>query len=106
MKRAILIIFAVIMGISLSAGFALLALFPTTTTTTTPTPEVNNSAAANAEKGRIGEWISKENLNQYGDSKDTVYAGGSPLFDESTSSPVDLYDYILSKHPDRPWNSL
>lgn len=50
-------------------------------------------------------WIKKNHLNQYGDSSDTYYTGGTPLFDESTGTSRDLYDYILSKHPDRPWKN-
>jgi len=55
------------------------------------------------EKLQIQNWISKNNLNQYGDPQNTIYAGGSPLFDESTGQTIDLYSYILGKHPDRPW---
>lgn len=43
-------------------------------------------------------------MNKYGDPADTVYAGGNPLFDIKTGQLKDLYEYILSKHADRPWN--
>jgi hypothetical protein len=29
-----------------------------------------------------------------------MYAGGTPLFDESSGRRTDRYDYILSKHPE------
>lgn len=57
-----------------------------------------------SEKKRIDLWIEKEGLNQYGDPKDTVYVGGTPLFDEKTGEKIDKYEYILRRHPDRPWN--
>lgn len=57
-----------------------------------------------AEKIKIDTWITKNNLNQFGDPKDTVYTGGTPLFNEATSQTIDKYQYILSKHLDRPWN--
>ena len=49
---------------------------------------------------RIDEWIRTGNRNEYGDPKDTVYAGGTPLFDMRTGRTRDRYDYILDKHPE------
>jgi hypothetical protein len=39
-------------------------------------------------------------LNQYGDAPDTVYDGGSPLFDESTGELKDRLQYLLEKFPE------
>ena len=55
------------------------------------------------EKELIETWIQENNLNQYGEPKDTVYMGGTPLFDEMTGESIDKYEYILRKHLDRPW---
>lgn len=55
------------------------------------------------EKEQINNWIKENDLNQYGDPKGTIYAGGSPLFNEFTGENLDLYQYILEKHPDKPW---
>jgi len=55
------------------------------------------------EKQEIEAWIIENDLNQYGDSKDTVYTGGTPLFNEKTGQIIDRYDYILRSHSDRPW---
>lgn len=55
------------------------------------------------EKMEIDLWIKDNNLNQYSDPKDTVYTGGTPLFDEKTGQRIDRYEYILKKHPNRPW---
>ena len=55
------------------------------------------------EKQFIESWILKNNLNQYGDPKDMVYIGGTPLFDESTGESIDKYEYILRNHPKKPW---
>jgi len=55
------------------------------------------------EKELIETWIIKNDLNQYADPKDTVYMGGTPLFDEMTGESIDKYEYILRRHPDRPW---
>lgn len=55
------------------------------------------------EKELIEAWIQKNDLNEYGDLKETVYTGGTPLFDEATGEQVDKYEYILGNHADRPW---
>lgn len=55
------------------------------------------------EKQQIEAWIIKNDLNQYGDSKDTVYMGGTPLFNEKTGEIIDRYEYILRNHPDQSW---
>ena len=55
------------------------------------------------EKQQIEDWIQENDLNQYGDANDTVYLGGTPLFDESTGKSTDKYEYILQGHSDRPW---
>ncbi len=54
----------------------------------------------NEAKRRIDQWLEQQNLNQYGDPKDTMYAGGTPLFDELTGERKDRYEYILEKHPE------
>ncbi len=56
------------------------------------------------EKQKIDKWLEENNFNKYGDSKDTVYIGGTPLFDEKTGMMKDRYEYLLEKFPDRPWN--
>jgi hypothetical protein len=54
----------------------------------------------NQKKKWIDQMIKKQNLNEYGDPKDTMYAGGTPLFDMRTGKTRDRYEYILSKHKD------
>ena len=52
------------------------------------------------QKAQIDAKIAHEGLNEYGDPKDTVYMGGSPLFNEMTGHQVELYTYILQNHPE------
>lgn len=66
-------------------------------------PPTSSDQVTETEKTKIDTWISRENLNEFGDPKDTTYLGGTPLFDERTGKYIDRYDYILSQHPDRPW---
>ena len=52
------------------------------------------------QKKWIDEMIKKKNLNEFGDPKDTMYAGGTPLFNERTGQMLDRYAYIVNKHKD------
>ena len=47
----------------------------------------------------IDKWTKRNKLNQYGDPKGTMYAGGNPLFDMKTGIMKDRYDYILERNP-------
>lgn len=48
---------------------------------------------------RIDKWLANNNYNQYGDRIDTIYLGGSPLFDETTGIFTDRLTYLLHKFP-------
>ncbi len=52
------------------------------------------------QKKWIDETIKRLGLNEYGDAPDTMYAGGTPLFNEMTGKTTDRYDYIVSRHKD------
>jgi hypothetical protein len=58
------------------------------------------------EQNRIEAWLAAyaDSLNDYGDPKGTMYAGGTPLFNETSGQPVSKYEYIVAKHPAKPWN--
>ena len=53
-----------------------------------------------SEIAAIDKWIKDNNRNPFGDSKDAMYAGGTPLFDERSGKSRDKYEYILEKHPE------
>lgn len=48
---------------------------------------------------KIDQYLSEHDLNEFGDSKDTIYMGGTPLYDESTGKSTDRYEYVLKKFP-------
>jgi len=52
------------------------------------------------QKKWIDDMIAKKNLNEFGDPKDTMYAGGTPLFDMMSGKSKDRYEYIVDRHPD------
>lgn len=92
MMRKIVIVFGLAVLI-LIAGFVILK----------PEEETKEGEISFEEKQQIEDWIIEQGLNQYGDLKDTVYIGGTPLFDEKTGERIDRYEYILRNHLDRPW---
>lgn len=57
-----------------------------------------------SERAKIEKWIIDNRLNEYGDPLDTFYAGGTPLFDETTGKIMDRFEYIKKNHSDEPWN--
>ena len=91
-KRKIVIVLALIILI-LRIGFVILKQ-----------EKEEGSGIPLKEKQRIEAWIIENDFNRYGDIKDTVYAGGTPLFDERTGKSTDRYEYILRRYSDRPWN--
>lgn len=52
------------------------------------------------DKAKIDGWLIGQGLNEYGDPKDTAYAGGTPLFNEVTGETMNKYEYIITKHSD------
>ncbi|MEY3470894.1 MAG: hypothetical protein RLZZ223_244 [Candidatus Parcubacteria bacterium] len=68
-----------------------------------PNQEGLNLDLPESEKAQIEAWLEKNSYNQYGDKPDTVYMGGTPLFDESKGTYIKLYDYLVQKYPDKPW---
>lgn len=57
------------------------------------------------ERFLIECWLKENSLNPYGDPMDTVYAGGTPLFDETTGMYLDPDEYLYQKYPDKPWDT-
>lgn len=61
------------------------------------------SGAGATEEQDLDAWLSAEGLNEYGDKPDTMYMGGTPLFDERTGEFTQRLDHVRAKFPHRPW---
>lgn len=59
--------------------------------------------AGDSEIDKADAWLTTHGKNKFGDSEDTVYAGGSPLFDERTGELTDRLEYLKKKFQDEPW---
>jgi hypothetical protein len=56
--------------------------------------------AASARASCVDRELAARGLNPYGDPADTMYAGGTPLFDEKTGVTVDRVQYVLAHRPE------
>jgi hypothetical protein len=57
------------------------------------------------ERAQVEAWIIENDLNRYGDPQDTLYTGGTPLFNEETGETTDRFEYLIDKYPDKPWKN-
>ncbi len=51
------------------------------------------------QKEAIDKWLKDNDLNRYGDSKNAIYRGGTPLLEPETGEKMNRYEYILKKFP-------
>jgi hypothetical protein len=103
MYGLIAILLTVILIVSIKLFVSPATLPQTPSATATPTQPV--SSVSPEEQQAIEAWIKKNDLNFFGDPKDTGYVGGTPLYDETTGKTKDRFEYILENHQDRPWNN-
>lgn len=59
---------------------------------TAPTPSVEESC--------VDRWLMERKLDTYGFPEGTMYAGGSPLFNEATGGITPRLDYVYANWPD------
>jgi hypothetical protein len=70
---------------------------PAPTPAATPTPAV--AASREAEEACLDQWLAARGLDPYGSPEGTLYAGGTPLFDERTGERRDRLEYVYRRHP-------
>jgi hypothetical protein len=58
------------------------------------------SASREREEACVDRWLSAHKLDRYGSPEGTMYAGGTPLFDERTGEQADRLDHVYNKHPE------
>ena len=67
---------------------------------TSKTKIASAKAARAREEKCVDRWLAERKLDPYGSPAETMYAGGTPLFDEATGRQIDRLDYIYRKHPE------
>ena len=59
-----------------------------------------NDADRQTQESCIDKWAQNHKLDRYGNPEGTMYAGGSPLFDERTGETRDRLDYFYERQPE------
>ncbi len=48
----------------------------------------------------VDRWLEARKMDMYGHPEGTMYAGGTPLFNEATGESTDRLEYIFKRHPE------
>jgi hypothetical protein len=48
----------------------------------------------------VDKWLKGHELDQYGNPQGTMYAGGTPTFDETTGRSVDRWTLVAKNRPE------
>ena len=65
-----------------------------------PPPVVNPAPVVNPEEKCVDDWLAAKKLDAYGNPEGTMYAGGSPLFDEATGTTRNRLSFVYHVQPD------
>jgi hypothetical protein len=57
-------------------------------------------AERQAQENCVDKWLKEKKLDRYGNAEGTMYAGGTPLFDERTGESRDRLDYVYERQPE------
>jgi len=88
-------------GLLLSLLFAgSVAACPKEKPVTNKTKIASAKAARAREEKCVDRWLAQRKLDPYGSPEGTMYAGGTPLFNEATGRQIDRLDYIYRQHPE------
>ncbi|HSP78778.1 MAG TPA: hypothetical protein VLQ93_09630 [Myxococcaceae bacterium] len=63
-------------------------------------PAQAQSADRAAVEACVDRWLEARNMDMYGHPEGTMYAGGTPLFNEVTGERTDRLEYIFKRHPE------
>ncbi|KFE70689.1 hypothetical protein [Hyalangium minutum] len=57
-------------------------------------------AEKQAQEACIDTWLKGKKLDRYGHDEGTMYAGGSPIFNEMTGEARERLDYVYERQPE------
>ena len=64
-------------------------------TTVAPLPDDVRAA----QESCVDRWLSMRKMDRYGHPEGTMYAGGSPIFNEQTGEMTDRLEYVYKRQP-------
>lgn len=82
-----------------STGAALSGATPTDSGTTDSGTQAKGGSRA-AVESCVDRWLQERKLDTYGHPEGTMYAGGTPLFNEATGESRDRLEYVFSRQPE------
>lgn len=103
LKLQIILVLAILI---LAGGFIFIIQKTNPSSSFKQRAKTEQQGISHEEKEAIEAWIKKNGFSEYGDPKDTLYTGGTPLFNEATGERIDKYQYVLRNHQDRPWKKI
>ncbi|HEX8538253.1 MAG TPA: hypothetical protein VF664_12365 [Cystobacter sp.] len=59
-----------------------------------------DGGARAAREACVDRWLQEHKLDRYGHPEGTMFAGGSPLFNEATGETRDRLEYVFARQPD------
>jgi len=63
-------------------------------------PAPADTGSSQDQEACVDQWLTARKLDPYGSPAGTMYAGGTPLFDERTGETRDRLEYVYSRHPE------
>lgn len=65
-----------------------------------PAPSSPSGEPSAQESACLDRWLKDHNLDEYGNAAGTMYAGGTPLFNEQTGATTKRTDYVYARQPE------
>jgi len=65
-----------------------------------PSAAARPAAEDEDEEACLDRWLKERKLDRFGSPEGSMYAGGTPLFDEVTGRQTSRRDYVYARHPD------
>ena len=59
-----------------------------------------SDAERQAQENCLDKWLTEKKMDRYGHPEGTMYAGGSPLFNERTGESRDRLQYVYERLPE------
>jgi hypothetical protein len=53
-----------------------------------------------AQEACLDKWLNGKKMDRFGHPEGTMYAGGSPTFNEQTGEMTERLDYVYKRHPE------
>ena len=65
-----------------------------------PVGPATTAAWTPQQQGCVDRWLTAQGLDAYCSPQGTLYAGGTPLFDESTGKSTSRQDFLAQHRPE------